>query len=326
MRMFISLSILIFIFSCSVSEKEILLTGKIAVSSDRGYIIYDSGSEAKRKVYLQENNQFWHSSLLWLNTRDAFVGVEGIKTATGGTLRSNVVHFDLSGNIVERIYDSKPNEIVGYAYPSWGDKLLLFTSSIRGDVKADPFQGISNNQSLVILDLKSKEVIKRIENIGVSSSLQFEESPWLYDEHRFVYSISGENKITNGGRIVNPVGKGSAGVYIYDLKTDQHLLLVPDGRFAIASPNRNQIAFMKEKSVRLLNLDDHSEKTIYDIGPKEKVPDIHWTPDGKYIYLVYFDYYLGDVFTSGEKLIEVSTGNELPFKKIGHGFAPYTWK
>jgi hypothetical protein len=27
-----------------------------------------------------------------------------------------------------------------------------------------------------------------------------------------------------------------------------------------------------------------------------------------------------------ETLIEVATGEEVPFKKTGHGFSPYSWK
>ena len=121
--------------------------------------------------------------------------------------------------------------------------------------------------------------------------------------------------------------KESAGIYVYDLETDEHTLLVPDGRFAIASPNSNKIAFMKEKSIWVLNLDDSTEMMLYQFRPKEKVPNMHWTPDGKYIYVVSFNYYgVSDLFTSGEKLIEVSTGREVSFKKISHGFNPYTWK
>lgn len=326
MRMLMALYIAIFIFSCTVTEREMLPPGKIAVSSKGYYSVYDSSGVKTHELKLQENRQFWHSSLLWLHTQDAFVGIEGLKTATGGTSKSNVVIFDLDGNITERVYEAKENEIVGYAYPSWSDKLLLFTSSIMGKVEGNPLQGLSSKQSLVIMDFENKRVIKRIENIGASPGLQFEESPWLYDEHRFVYSISGENKVMNEGQEVNPIGPRTAGVYLYDIDSDHHTLLVPGARFVIASPNRNEIAFIKEKSVMVLNLDDNTTKTVYEIGKKEKVPDIHWTPDGKYIYLVFFDYYVADLFTSGEKLIDVDTGNEMPFKKIGHGFTPYTWK
>jgi hypothetical protein len=104
--------------------------------------------------------------------------------------------------------------------------------------------------------------------------------------------------------------------------------LVPGGHFAVASPVRKEIAYMKDKSIRVLNLDNNNDKIIYEIGSKEKVPDIHWSPDGKYVYLAYFNYHFGlsDLFTSGEKLIEVSTGREMSFAKIGHGFHPYTWR
>lgn len=54
---------------------------------------------------------------------------------------------------------------------------------------------------------------------------------------------------------------------------------------------------------------------------------MHWTPDGESIYFAYkYRWGIGDMFTTGEKLINASSGEEKPFMKIGHGFKPYSWR
>src|SRR5690606_15604393 len=124
----------------------------------------------------------------------------------------------------------------------------------------------------------------------------------------------------------NPV-EATEGIYLFDVPTGERKLLVPGGRSAIASPTSNQIAYEKDNSIRVLDLNTNQEKTIYKHGAKEKLRGKHWTPDGNCIYFAYnYQWGIGDMFNTGEKLIEVSTGKEKPFKKIGLGFNPYTWK
>jgi len=327
MRIF-SLVIACFIFtSCFMSEREIPLPGKIAVSSpEQVCSIFDNSDKRKVQFKLRDDNEISYGGLTWANQDDSFIGIEYLETATRGTSRGNVVRFDLSGNIIERIYESQEGEIAGSTYPSRNDKRLLFASQNKGDIKVNPLEGLSRMQSLVIMDLNQKKVVKRIENIGVAANFELRESPWLYDEDRFIYSISGENKIKIKGETINPVEEESAGVYVYDLTTDKKKLLIQGGRFGISSPTNFQLAFIKGQSVWMLDLKSNATKMIYEAGTKEKVSNIHWTPDGKCIYLVYFDYYVSDFFTSGEKLIEVSSSKEVGFKKIGQGFGAYSWK
>ncbi|MBI1767615.1 MAG: hypothetical protein HY015_11150 [Bacteroidetes bacterium] len=312
-----------------MNQKQILLPGKIAgLSSDQTCIIHDLG-EIRSKFQLRNDKEFSYSGLRWMYNDDSFIGVEYLRTESGRIYKGNIVRFGINGEIIDRIYESEDGELAGDTYPSRNDKKLLVTTERIGDKKKNPLEGLSRKQSVMIMDLEHKKVIKKIENIGSSPSLQIEESPWLYNGDRFVYSITSGRKIVNEGEVINPVEEGYAGVYIYDLTTDQKKLLIPGGRFAIASPIDNRVAYIKNnKSINVLDLNNNLEETVYEIGSKEKVPNVHWTPDGKHIYLVYFDYYLGlsDLFTSGEKLIEVSTGTEIPFEKIGHGFTSYTWK
>lgn len=326
--MFTLLTVWILLISCTVNqEKEIPLPGKIAVSKPDGtFVIYDSSGIAQQ--FQLRDDKISYSGLRWMHSRNSFVGVEYLQTESGRTNQGNVVRFDTGGKIIERIYESERGELAGDTYLSWDDKKLLVTTEKIGNNKDNPLEGLARKQSVMILDLKQKKIIKEIQNIGSSPNLQIEESPWFPDGNRFVYSLTSGRRIINEGEVINPLDNGYAGVYVYDLIKDESKLLTAGAHFAVASPINNSIAYIKKNSIAVLDLNSNHEIIIYEFGEKDKITNIHWTPDGKYLYLAYFHYNLGlsDLFTTGEKLIEVSTGNEVLFNKIGHGFNPYTWK
>src|SRR5690606_15109750 len=195
--------------------------------------------------------------------------------------------------------------------------------------KIYPFEALTPMLSLVIMDLEQRNVITKIDSIGRDPNLKINESPWLYEGYRFVYSIDGGTKLKLEGeeKPINPV-EATEGIYLFDVPTGERKLLVPGGRSAIASPTSNQIAYEKDNSIRVLDLNTNQEKTIYKHGAKEKLRGKHWTPDGKSIYFAYTRQSgITDILNdNGEKLIDASTGKEKPFKKIGHGFHPYSWK
>jgi hypothetical protein len=183
--------------------------------------------------------------------------------------------------------------------------------------------------SLAVMDLEQKKVVAKMDSVGRFPNLRVEESPWLHEGYQFVYSIDGGTKLKLEGedKLINPVEEPE-GVYIYDVLSGEHKLLIPRGRSAIVSPTSNQIAYEKDNSVMVLDLGTNKTKTIYKYGEKERLRGKHWTPDGKFIYFAYTDYSaITDILNdNGEKLIDASTGKEKPFKKIGHGFESYSWK
>jgi hypothetical protein len=329
---FISISVLAILClnfnSCVMQETSKALPGKIAFRNLMGSVceIYEDSDSVKLKFKVRKDKKAEYDGFIWLNNRDYFLGTEYMPSLVREEIKGNVAMFDLSGNLIERIYESRNGENVGFTYPSRNDKRLLFTIDTVGDIQANPLEGLMRMQSIIVMDLQKKKIIKKIPNVGMVSNFDLCESPWLYDENRFVYSITSANKLVISGTTINPVDEATEGVYIYDISTDKKELLIPGGRFPIASPTSNQIAFIKERSVIVMNLKDTSSKIVYQMGSKETVKNIHWTPDGQYIYLVHFNYYMFNFFTSGEKLIEISTGKNAPFKKIGQGFGYYTWK
>lgn len=312
--------------SCIMKESNRPILGKIAMKSMQNeYSIYDNSVSPILKFPVKNEKEVHYSGLTWMHSRDVFLGVEYIPGKKREDYKGNVVKFDLLGNIIERVYQTEKGQIVGFTYPSRSDRKLLFTMDTIGDVTLNPLEGLMRSESIWIMDMQEKKIIKKIENVGAIPNFSIRESPWLFDEDHFVYSIANENKIVLQGDTLNSI-KEAAGVYLYDLASDKKKLIVSDGYFAVGSPTSNRIAFIKHKSVRVLDLTNQSEKSIYKIGSKEGVSHIHWTPDGKHIYIVNFNYFIFGLFTSGEKLIDVETGKEMPFRKIGHGFGIYTWK
>lgn len=307
------------------NEQEITLPGKIAVTprGEKTCFIFNNSDSITAQFNIRNEVLVEYSNFTWINGRDSFVGVEFIKTAETGINRGNIVCFDLSGNISSRIYESQDSEIAGGPYLSRSDRRLLFETVKKKDPKVNPFAGLSPEISIVVMDFKKKEIIKRVEKIGLGPSFVIVESPWLFDEDHFLYSISGDRKIIANGVRVNPKSEDDPGVYIYNILSGQKKLLIPDARFAICSPVDFRISYVKGPSIWIMDLKDSTEKILYKGDTKEYISDMHWTPDGKFIYIIC---YWKNREEFKEKLIEVSTNKEVPFKKIGHGFNSYTWK
>jgi hypothetical protein len=326
----LSLAFILAINSCTMNAQEIELPGKIAVWKYRDHdcVIYIEGETAQLHFKARHDDKFEQGSFTWLNKTDNFLGTELLHGTSSREDRSSIVQFDLSGKVVGKIYDAQAGELAWPLYSSWDDKYFLFTTHSVADPKLYPFEGLTPMLSLVIMDLEQRRVITTIDSIGRSPNFLIEESPWLHTGYRFIYSIDGgtQLELQNSQKIINPV-ETTEGVYIYEVTSGKRKLLVSGGRSAIASPTDNQIAYEKNNSVRVLNLDTNQDRMIYEYGSKETLRGKHWTPDGKYIYFAYsYRWGIADLFHTGEKLIEVSTGKEKHFKKIGHGFESYTWK
>lgn len=312
--------------SCFVSNNEIILPGKIAViSNERVCAIYDNSITSAIEFTLRDDEHSTYDIISWVHNDDSFVGTESLNRDDGAIYKSNIVKFNLQGKIIEVIYESQDGELVGFPFLSRTDKKLIFTSETDLS-SSDPLEVFGRPQSLVIMDFNDKKIVTKLENISPLGQLDIEESPWLVDEERFIFTLRSERKISLSEKNNKGQGSGVPGIYIYDLKTDKYDLLVRNGSFGVCSPVSLQIGYIKDRSAWVLDLKNNSQKIIYDASSNEKVTHIHWTPDGKYIYLISYDNYPLDFFTSNEKLIEVSSGKEVSFKENHHGFNTYTWK
>jgi WD40 repeat protein len=299
---------------------EIFLPGKIAVSINDTCFIYDNADTVNKKFKIRNDSQIEYTYYGWLNEADSFIGIEYFKNPREHITQGNIVSFDLSGNIFDRIYESKYNEIAGAPSLSTYDSLLLFTIIKKGDVKQDPFAGFNADKIIIIMDFKKREIIRRIE--GFTVDLEESHSPWIFGETHFLFTIPKDRKILLGNNRVNKPPVYKPGVYLYDLSTDQKTLVIPDATNAISCPVDKRFCYIKDQSVYVRDLKDNSEKILYTWN-QGNIPHLNWSPDGKFIYMLCYDH---NLHGSQEKLIESSTGKEIPFKKIHHGFYLYAWK
>jgi Tol biopolymer transport system component len=263
----------------------------------------------------------------WLNKEDNFIGTEHIPGDNPMQYKCSIVKFDLHGKIIDRIYESEKGELAWPESTSRDDKYLLFSTHKKKNSRLNPLDGLTPELDIHVMDLTQKKIIRTIKKLGVSPNIDFDECPWLLDGKSFVYSVSGQTKVYSGSSLINPENK-KPGVYLYSLDSDETKLIVEDGYNAVASPTNNQIAYEKDESVYVLDLDTQKEKMIFENDDKdERVIDIHWTPDGQSVYFALFEQQMiGIAQTYIEKLINVNTLEEVRFKKTGLGFRSYSWK
>lgn len=301
-------------------KKAATLPGKLVISNNDTCYIYDNADTVTHKFGIRNDSLIMYYSLQWMNTKDSFIAIEYYKSKTEYVTQSNLVCLDLSGNLVDRIYEAKFHELAGGGRLSQHDSLLYFTVTVKGDVKRDIFEGFNAEKRILIMDFTKKKIIREIK--GFTVDLEDNNAPWIVGENRFIFSIHSSRKIMAGNRKVNKSSADKPGVYICDLETGRRELLIPDGNSAVASPIGKRICYIRDKRVYIRNLSDNEDKLLLSTAAQENVKEVHWTPDGKYIYLLYYKPITGDQ----EKLIEVSTGREISFQSIAHGYFPYTWK
>ena len=314
------------ICSCCMTRSKTteFLPGKIAVNRNDSMYIYDNSNIISARFKIK-GEEFEYSGFKWSNKEGGLIGIQYFNSVRKGTTRSSIVHFNILGQIGETIYESKEGEIAGHAYLSKNDNNLLFTIDKIGNSNVDELEGLNREKNVLLFDYKHKILSRKIENIGTSLNFDLRESPWLIDEHRFIFTISADKQLTIDSSTINLIKKDSLGIYIYDLKTNLKKLLVQNASFGICSPTNLSIAYIKDQSIKVLNLEENSTRIIYAVTPKDRIINIHWTPDGKCIYIAYYKNSV-DGYEREEKLIQVKDIKEKLFMKTGHGFQSYTWQ
>lgn len=326
-----NLKIYLILFACSfclyfkIPKEPLALPGKIAVNFDDSLYVFDN-SEAGVYQFPIKGKNFEYGGLRWANNTNDLIGIEYLRNEKRAIGQGNLMCFNLAGKITKSIYVANHDEIAGHAYLSRKDKWILFATEQRGDIRLNPLEGLNRKKSLLILNYKTGKLVTKIEGIGTSLTFELRESPWVYDEDRFVYSVIGDKKIVDTNAEMPSVQGEKNGIYIYDVAANQKTLLIPEGRFAICSPAGFCIGYVKDQSIWIMDLKDKSTKKVFEVGAQDKIVSIHWTPDGKCIYIAYYKQNILDELSLGETLIDIKTIDEVPFKKIGHGFRPYTWK
>jgi hypothetical protein len=290
------------------------------------YVIHDSSASRRTLFTITQDSITTHSGFTWMNQEDFLIGTETILSSIPGDSKSNIIKIDLNGRVIKKLYEAEKGELAWPLYTSWDDRYLLFTSGYVADPHIYPFEGLSPMVSLVIMDLNSEEIILKIDSLGRLPNLEFEESPWLHDNQRFVFSVGDNLMLETSDTLINPINS-KKGIYLFDIADKTKKIIISEGRSAVVSPDGNLIAFEKNNSIRILNFDTGMEKILYEYGDNVIMHNKHWTPDGDHIYFTYkykwgFDHF----FYYNEKLIDVNSGNEVAFQKLELGYNSFSWK
>jgi hypothetical protein len=298
-------------YSCENLNSGEPLKGKIIARGiqDSNCYIYVNSEKPIASFIRKKDKESEYSGFTWLNTRDSFIGNEMIFGESTMYDRDNIALFDQSGKLIDRIYQAKSGEMAWPLYSSLDDKYYIFTTHRFSDPTC--------MLSLIIMNLNQKKIIRRIDNIG--NDFEVNESPWLHGGYRFVYSMAEYQ-----GKEVNPILEPQ-GVYLFDIVSGERNMLIPGGSDAVVSPTKNEIAYQKDNSIRIMDLNSHKDRIIYNHSSHKNIMNMHWTPDGRYIYF-YYRYEWEILFNAGDKLIDAKTGKSKPFKNTAIGFNYFSWK
>lgn len=326
MRVLILTLILFSFNSCQMNSQNVKLEGKIAtkrINSDTCTIY--SGAETM-SFKLPNSKGFEYDIICWLNKKDVFIGVENQQSSQRATTNSNLVLVDTKGVLIERIHESSAGEFVGLAYPSLTDSFLLVTTRYDNKEYADNifYAPITLN----VIDFNKRKIITRIDNLCPRINFEMVESPWSPDEKYFVYSVFDKRKMSTEGENEKIRFKPEDGIYIYSIDNKEHKRIINRGHYAIWSPKGDYIAYLIEDEVWLYNVIDSFNILLYQPELYERVKDIHWTPDGEYLFVTCPKYHLNKdmLFSYNEKLINITEKKPVDFQKLDKGLNWYTWK
>ena len=319
----IILSFLFFFFiSCKSQKKVLELNGielvKSSVQTNKCFVY--SNYRLVKELNLKQGDKTY-SGLKWENQGNKFLAIEEIENKNGKTISSNLVIMDTSGNVVETVIQSKYGEYIGDAFLSRNDKRIITTVITHNS-------GIENlfcdNYSFAIIDFNNRTVIKKMNSFYKGcSSIYLDESPWSPDEKKFVYVVSQPVEVSIQGDKVTPSNADykKPGIYIYNIENNNDSLLIIGGHNAVWNQTNNSIAYIMRNNIWTYNADSGIHHIVYNTAPDEYIQNIHWTPDGNYLYII-----CPTKRKYNEKLIRVSDASIIPFKKLNIGRADYSWK
>lgn len=309
------------------NNQEYALTGKILIreipSGQGKNYIYENN--VRYKFELPNSSEKEYSELRWLNKEDSFIGVENIQMHYK-TTHSNLVLLDTLGNVIKNIITAQKGQYIGAPYMSPNDSLLFFITEVESENKSglDLFK---RPITINVINFKTKTLVKQIPNVCDNIKFDIKESPWSPDENSIVYSIVNDRKIIEKGKPEPVKLEAKDGVYIYDLKKDSHEKIADKGRCAVWAPNGGAIAFIVDNEIWLHNIMSGENELFYEAEKNEQLKVIHWTPDGKYLFVVCPKYF-GNNFNMkhNEKLIEINGKREVDFVKPNIGLNNFSWK
>jgi hypothetical protein len=291
--------------SCgSGQDQKVSITGRTALFDSRNRIIHLRNDSSWREIELKGDKKKSYSGLILNNTTDNFLVIEYSQNKSGRTIEGDIIEFNINGDSINKVFDSKTGELVGDLCLSKNEAKLLFTLKNDYFNPSDPFGQLNRPVNILIMDFKKREIIRKLDTVGMSLNVWINDAPWLSNENNFIYDFRTNREIkmyndTNEERMT-----GQAGIYLYDINLDKDSLLIADGYSGVVSPIEDKIAYLKEKGIYVYNINTKSNELLYSLSNKEKTAFVKWTPNGEYLY--FESYSVNNFGNDGAFLIKIS--------------------
>ena len=255
----------------------------------------------------------------------AFIATESAEVGYEGTVKNNIVLLNIKGKVIDRIVESDKYHYAHSAHPSNSNKKILYLTHARyppsgsKPTKEELLSALSSKEILHIMDYGTRKEELSVENFSKGGMLAFHESPWSPDERRFVYTIRRQSISFLLGDDFKDNDTAVGGSYIYDIDKKTDVEFIAGSYKAVWCPDSNVVAYLKQGSIWLYNTNTDIHTLFLKFTSNLDI-DIHWTPDGNYLYVQY---------RKGSKIIEklyTMDAKEVPFKKPKLKDRFYTWR
>lgn len=329
-KLYIFLFIALFVQCMNNEENLSALPGDIVVSGMANDInhYYRNSRDPIHTFENYSKDSIDYSFLSWFGDSETFLGIAQVNGKDGWPIKRNLVLLDTSGKPVRLLHEMQEGEMIMDAYSS-GDSLIAITYYRNADPEESPLENLTPALNLIILDTRTNKLILNIDDIGQSPNFDINENPWLMDGSGLLYSINGETKFyyEPDTSLLNPV-RNTPGIYKLSLNEKRTDLIIPDANEVICSPADNVIAYVRDGRIYTRNLDSRHEEKLMSLGSKDRFYSMHWTPDGKSLYIAYKRVWIHKMLYSATKtkLIDIKTKKARPFHKIGASYNWYTWR
>lgn len=273
------------IYSCgSGQNQDVLIRGRTTVFESRNNVIHLRIDSSWKEINLKAAKDKSYSGLILTNTTDNFLAVEYSKNEDGRTVEGDIIEFNINGDSINKVFDSKTGELVGNLCLSKNDNKLLFTLENDYFNPSDPIGQLNRPLNILIMDFKKREVIKKLDTVGMSMNLWINDAPWLSDENRFIYDFRTDRNIKMYNDTSEERISREPGIYVYNLSLNKHSLLIPGANAGEVSPREDKIAYLKGKGIYVYDVNTQSNELLFSLSTKDKTAQVKWTPDGQYIY------------------------------------------
>jgi len=287
---------------------------------DNNYIIISSNDTILFSIAEEKIPKY--SDPKWMNTTEEFF----LPETDGGSIL-NI--FDNCGSLRDTVHlQIEENEIDLYGvYFSRNDSLILFASRYNQNILPSGSPSIPGN--INVYDYKSHKLIFKMDTVAPGIKIKIEELPWSSDNSCFTFAISDRYSEMFSKLHSDTLNyKLDEGVYVANIIDNRITKISNKGEKSVWSPADNKIAYFANDKVYVYDLDSNETKEIYSTTFYEVISRLHWSPDGRYLYIEcpkkYFNSKL--LLFHREKAIELNSLQVIDIDSENFFGSDYSWK